>query len=111
MSECVFCERIEKGEYDYGDYYSVAFRPLKPVTENHWLVVPMLHVADAMTAPQVTGSTFQFASVLAHELKLGSCNLITSAGIPATQSIFHFHVHVVPRQAEDGLKLPWTGQE
>lgn len=105
---CVFCERIEKGEYDYGDYYSVAFRPLNPVTGNHWLAVPMVHVPDALSVPQVTGNTFQFAALLAKELDVGDCNLITSAGKAATQSVLHLHVHIIPRVEFDGLKLPWT---
>lgn len=35
-------------------------------------------------------------------------NLITSAGAEATQSVFHLHVHIVPRGENDGLALPWT---
>ena len=37
-------------------------------------------------------------------------NLITSAGIPATQSVLHLHIHIVPRYENDGLHLPWTDQ-
>ena len=39
-----------------------------------------------------------------------AANLITSKGREATQSVFHLHVHVVPRAAGDGLPLPWTPQ-
>lgn len=41
---------------------------------------------------------------------LESANFITSAGPAATQSVFHLHVHLVPRFEDDGLILPWTGQ-
>jgi hypothetical protein len=38
------------------------------------------------------------------------CNLITSVGADATQSVRHLHIHVVPRREGDGLMLPWSGQ-
>jgi histidine triad (HIT) family protein len=41
----------------------------------------------------------------------GDANLITSVGSAATQTVFHLHVHVVPRRAGDGLALPWTSQK
>jgi diadenosine tetraphosphate (Ap4A) HIT family hydrolase len=41
---------------------------------------------------------------------LGAANFITSAGRDATQTVFHLHIHIVPRHAGDGLALPWTGQ-
>jgi histidine triad (HIT) family protein len=41
----------------------------------------------------------------------GPCNIITSVGAEATQTVFHLHLHVVPRRFGDGLALPWTGQE
>lgn len=42
--------------------------------------------------------------------ELPAANLITSKGDAATQSVLHLHVHVVPRQADDDLPLPWTPQ-
>lgn len=39
-----------------------------------------------------------------------AANLITSKGADATQSVYHLHVHIAPRQADDGLHLPWTSQ-
>jgi histidine triad (HIT) family protein len=45
----------------------------------------------------------------AAELATPPCNIITSAGSDATQTVFHLHLHVVPRRAGDGLALPWTG--
>jgi histidine triad (HIT) family protein len=43
----------------------------------------------------------------AAELATPPCNIITSAGTEATQTVFHLHVHIVPREAGDGLELPW----
>ena len=50
--------------------------------------------------------TMHRASELAADLG-GDMNLITSKGRPATQSVFHLHLHLVPRKVDDGLALPW----
>jgi histidine triad (HIT) family protein len=106
-ADCPFCQRIEAGEYDYGDHYSVAFQPLNPVTGGHWLAVPMVHVTDAMAAPEAAGNALHFAAALAGEMELGHCNFIASAGSLASQTVMHLHIHVVPRRLGDGLQLPW----
>jgi histidine triad (HIT) family protein len=110
MRDCPFCDRIDCGEYDYDDRWCAAFQPLHPVTPGHFLVVPKLHTASAFTSPLCAGRAFRFAAELARLMELDDFNLITSAGGWATQSVFHLHVHVVPRKEGDGLHLPWTGQ-
>jgi histidine triad (HIT) family protein len=89
---------------DWGDVAD--FAPLGPVVRGHRLVVPKAHVQDAAEDPAVTAETFRVAALVARQV--GPCNLITSVGAEATQSVFHLHVHVVPRRLGDGLKLPWT---
>jgi histidine triad (HIT) family protein len=108
--DCVFCDRIERGEYEQYDRWSVAFEPLNPVTPGHLLVVPKEHTASAYTSPVSAGRAARFAAEPARDMDLGDFNLITSAGSWATQSVFHLHWHVVPRTDGDGLHLPWTGQ-
>lgn len=107
---CPFCGRIERGEYDYDDRWSVAFQPLNPVVPGHFLVVPRKHVAHALESPGSAGKAMELAGYLANQMGLESANFITSAGRDATQTIFHLHVHLVPRREGDGLTLPWTGQ-
>lgn len=107
-AHCVFCKRIAAGEYDYADARCVAFRPLNPVTPGHFLVVPRRHVAHALESPLLAGKALEYAGYLANAMDLPSANFITSAGAPATQTVFHLHVHVVPRREADGLALPWT---
>lgn len=110
MAECVFCKRIERGEYlgIKGTLQVVAFPPLNPVTPGHMLVVPKEHVKDAVEDPWVTAIVARAAAKVASTR--GDCNLITSIGPAATQTVYHLHVHVVPRRPHDGLVLPWTGQ-
>jgi histidine triad (HIT) family protein len=89
----------------------VTFEPLNPVTPGHRLFVPRDHVVDALDQPHITAHVMQYAAVWANQMEMGPCNLITSCGREATQSVFHLHIHLVPRHDGDGLHLPWTGQQ
>lgn len=111
MTDCIFC-RIVSGEAALDTYIAkqwpdaIAFGPLRPVTVGHLLVIPKTHVADFTEEPEVSALTMRRAS----ELMQGSptpMNLITSKGVEATQSVFHLHLHLVPRAEYDDLKLPW----
>lgn len=83
---------------------AIAILPRSPVVPGHLLVLPRAHVVDALEDPAITGLVMLRAAELADP----PCNLITSAGSEATQTVFHLHVHIVPRTAGDGLALPWT---
>lgn len=110
---CVFCQ-IAANEApavivrEWPD--CLAFMPLNPVTMGHVLVIPRAHVSDALAAPALTGLVMQRASALAAQ-RATACNLITSVGAAATQTVAHLHVHIVPRRHGDGLPLPWTPQQ
>jgi histidine triad (HIT) family protein len=65
-------------------------------------------VPDAVTLPTLTGEIAERACQYARDEVVGSCNIITSTGSSATQTVFHLHLHVVPRSTGDGLTLPWT---
>lgn len=109
MSDCVFCDIVAGTSpaivvRRWVD--AVAIEPRHPVTPGHWLVIPSVHVDDATTEPLVTGVAFARAA----EIAPYPCNLITSADTQATQTVWHLHIHVVPRCEGDGLALPWTTQ-
>lgn len=109
MSDCVFCEIVagrSPADFVAWTNESVIFRPLGPVVDGHVLVIPRRHVADAAEAPAVTGETMKDAANYA-ATRHPSFNIITSRGRAATQSVFHLHVHVVPRAEDDGLMVPW----
>lgn len=109
--DCVFCA-IVAGEApativrEWDD--TVAILPRGGCTEGHVLVLPRVHVADAGVDPEVTARTMARAAELMAEHE--NANIITSRGAEATQTVYHLHVHVVPRVEGDGLALPWTGQ-
>lgn len=104
---CVFCEIVagrEPADIRQDFAAALVITPLSPVTPGHELVIPKRHVADALIDPGVTGLVMEIASQWAQ----GSCNLITSVGASATQTVRHLHVHIVPRRPGDGLLLPWS---
>ncbi|WP_405407325.1 HIT domain-containing protein [Streptomyces decoyicus] len=113
LESCVFC-RIAAGAApaqlvrDWPE--ALAIVPRRPVTPGHLLVVPRRHVRDVTTDPAVTAAVMQRAAELGAELA-GDLNLITAVGPAATQTVFHAHVHLVPRRHSDGLPLPWTPQQ
>lgn len=105
---CVFCAKIAAGDVERRWPTVVCFEPLDPVTPGHMLVVPVVHVEDVGVDPFWSGQAMHAAAQLAAEV--GDCNVITSRGTAATQTIRHLHIHVVPRRPGDGLKLPWTDE-
>lgn len=84
----------------------IAIVPLNPVVAGHTLVIPKRHVADFATNPRVSADTMLHAAQLMRWTDR-PMNLITSRGKEASQSVFHLHLHLVPRAENDGLALPW----
>lgn len=110
MNDCVFCQIIAgtapatvKAEY----HHSIVIEPLNPVTPGHLLVIPRKHMPDFTSDAYLTSIAMSDAAIYAHR-NLAECNLITSRGPAATQTVFHLHVHLVPRRPGDGLALPWS---
>lgn len=111
MSKCVFCDirdGKEPATFLQPKWWSdvMVFEPLNPVVPGHLLVVPKKHVADFTENSEVSGLTMRYAASFARDLGV-PMNMITSKGQEATQSVFHMHLHLVPRSSNDGLALPW----
>ena len=85
---------------------AIAIVPLKPVVDGHLLVIPKEHVKDFADDPDVAADTMWRAALLAQKSDT-PMNLITSRGREATQTVFHLHLHLIPRAEDDGLALPW----
>lgn len=110
MSRCVFCEIIRgnvKTKFVCEWVDAIAIVPLNPVCEGHVLVIPKTHCDTATCNPEVAGLAFRRAA----EFAKSPCNLIANVGEEASQSVFHLHIHIVPRRKDDGLILPWTAQQ
>jgi histidine triad (HIT) family protein len=114
--DCIFC-KIVAGELPSArvdeDERTVAFMDISPATRGHALVVPRAHSADLLSIEdedlRATASAAQRLAARAKE-RLGAdgVNLLNACGAVAFQSVFHFHIHVIPRYEGDGLRLPWV---
>lgn len=105
---CPFCDYEGPSEIlaDHGDVFVI--EPARPVVVGHVLVIPRRHVRDATIDRKLTGRVFEVAALEAEWRVGGDCNIITSVGEAATQTVMHMHVHLVPRREGDLLALPWT---
>jgi histidine triad (HIT) family protein len=114
--DCLFC-KIVAGEIPATivaeDERTIAFMDINPATRGHALVIPRAHAADVFTIdPDDLQAVVVVAQRLAQrargELGADGVNLLNSSGRAAWQTVFHFHLHVVPRYEGDPLRLPWV---
>jgi histidine triad (HIT) family protein len=113
---CIFC-KILAGALPATivdeDERTVAFMDINPATHGHTLVIPRAHTRDLLTVDQedlkaVAVAAQRLAGRMSERLAAEGVNVINSCGAVAWQTVFHFHVHVIPRYATDPLRLPWT---
>ena len=114
--ECIFC-KIVAGELPSTqvdeDERTVAFMDIAPATRGHALVVPREHSTDLLSVGEedlraVVSASQRLAVRAKERLGADGVNLLNACGAVAFQSVFHFHVHVIPRYEGDGLRLPWV---
>lgn len=115
VQECEFC-KIAAGYAPARVVCSgedtLAFFPLKPITPGHTLVIPKVHIKDIWSldpimATTITKSVLTMAQALKTSLHPDGLNIINSAGEAASQTIFHLHVHLVPRWQRDHIGNIW----
>jgi histidine triad (HIT) family protein len=114
--ECLFCKIVARelpAHLVDEDELTMAFLDINPATRGHALVVPRRHATDLLSVEaEDLRATALAAQRLAGRMRarLGAegVNLLNSCGAAAWQTVFHFHVHVVPRYAGDPLTLPWV---
>jgi histidine triad (HIT) family protein len=114
--DCLFCKIIAgeiEGQIVAEDERTVAFMDINPATRGHALVVPRRHAANVLEIePDELAATVLAAQRLARlateRLGADGVNLINSCGSAAWQTVFHFHIHVIPRYQGDPLQLPWV---
>jgi histidine triad (HIT) family protein len=114
--DCIFC-KIVAGELPARivrqDERTIAFMDIAPATYGHTLVIPRNHAADLLEiAPEDLQAVAVAAQAVAQRARerfnAAGINLINSCGAAAWQTVFHFHMHVIPRYSDDPLKLPWV---
>jgi histidine triad (HIT) family protein len=115
MEDCLFCGIVAgdvPAQIVDSDEHTVAFMDINPATRGHALVVPRRHSADLMDVPEEDlAGTMAAARRLARRmdktLEPDGFNILNSCRPAAWQTIFHYHLHVIPRYEDDPLKLPW----
>jgi histidine triad (HIT) family protein len=112
-ANCIFC-KIISGELPsrriYEDERAVAFLDIGAWHRGHALVVPKRHVPDMLTGPgtlpEIAPAIDAVARLLTQRLAADGINVLSSSGEAAGQEVFHLHVHVVPRYADEpGLRM------
>jgi histidine triad (HIT) family protein len=114
--DCLFC-KIVAGDLPATvvreDERTVAFMDINPATRGHLLVVPRQHATDVLEIAEedlaaCVAAAKELTGRVQERLDADGVNLINSCGRAAWQTVFHFHLHVIPRYAGDPLRLPWT---
>ena len=116
---CIFC-KIANGEIPSATVFEDEdFRvilDLGPASKGHALILPKDHYANLFELPEeCAGEVMKLAQKMAVKMKekLGceGFNLVQNNGELAGQTVFHFHMHLIPRYREDGQKIGWKPQE
>jgi len=114
--DCLFC-KIVSGEIPATriaeDERTITFMDINPATRGHVLVIPREHAKDLLSIDPgdlaaVAQAAQRIASTMPERLEADGVNLLNSCGPAAWQTVFHFHVHVIPRYDTDPLRLPWV---
>ena len=113
--DCIFCAIVAgeaPAEVIDQDDHTVTLMDINPATRGHALVIPRDHAEDLLA---ISEEDLQHTAVAAQRiakrmeaaLEPDGFNLINACRAAAWQTVFHFHIHVIPRYEDDPLKLPW----
>ena len=117
QDDCIFC-KIANGVipaatiYEDSDFRAIL--DLGPASRGHALLLPKEHAEDLFALPEETAAKAlvvakKIGAKMRKNLKCDGFNLLQNNGEVAGQSVFHFHLHMIPRYKGDGVNLPaWT---
>ena len=114
--KCIFC-KIANGEIPSATLYEDEdFRvilDLGPATKGHALILPKNHFANLFEIPEdMDAKAFILAKKIAKKMKdvfgCDGVNIVQNNGVAAGQTVFHFHIHLIPRNNEDHVGVTWT---
>lgn len=119
MSDCIFC-KIINGEIPsqtiYEDDEFKVILDAFPASKGHALVLPKQHYANIYALPtDVAGRLFALAQKVAKAMEnldgLVGLNVLQNNGTKAGQTVFHFHMHLIPRFEDDGITIKWNNEK
>jgi histidine triad (HIT) family protein len=116
QNNCIFC-KIIAGEipsatiYEDGDFKVIM--DISPAARGHAIILPKKHCSDLYELDDDTASKAfivarKVAKAMKEELNCDGLNLLQNNGEAAGQTVFHFHIHLVPRYHNDTVKMTWT---
>lgn len=116
---CIFC-KIANGDIPsktlYEDEKYRVILDLGPATKGHALILPKDHYANLYELPENAAAEVmklakKMASLMTDKLGCDGFNLVQNNGEVAGQTVFHFHMHLIPRYQDDGQKIGWKPGE
>ncbi len=113
--DCIFCAIVAgeaPAEVIDQDDHTVTLMDINPATKGHALVIPRDHSEDLLAISEedlrhTAVAAQRIAKRMEATLAPDGFNLINACRVAAWQTVFHFHIHVIPRYEDDPLKLPW----
>lgn len=114
-SQCIFC-KLANGDIPTNTIYEDAdFRVIldaSPATRGHALILPKEHYANLFELPEeLAGKAIilakKMAAVMKERFDCDGVNIVQNNGEAAGQTVFHFHMHIIPRYADDGQVIGW----
>lgn len=118
--DCLFC-KIINGEIPsakvYEDEHVFAFIDISQVTKGHTLIIPKVHTKNIYeTSEEVAGELFSRVPKIANAIRKAynpsGINLLNNNEVAAGQTVFHYHIHLIPRyDIDDGFGLNWKTNE
>ncbi len=116
MSDCIFC-KIVNGEIPaskvFENEHVFAFLDISQVTKGHTLIIPKVHKENVFElTPEIAKNVFEAVPDIANAIKKEfnpiGLNVVNNNGELAGQSVFHFHIHLIPRYGQgDGFGAVW----
>jgi bis(5'-nucleosyl)-tetraphosphatase (symmetrical) len=115
-NDCIFC-KIANGEIPsstiYEDDLFRVILDLSPATKGHALILPKKHMAnifemDEETAKKVFVLASRITKAMKEALNCDGLNIVQNNGEIAGQTVFHFHMHIIPRYNDDGQQINWV---
>ncbi|WP_273126493.1 HIT family protein [Bacillus weihaiensis] len=116
MSDCIFC-KIVNGDIPaakvFENEHVVAFLDISQVTKGHTLVIPKVHMENIYElTPEIASKLFEvvpkISTAIKNQFNPVGLNLLNNNGEHAGQSVFHYHIHIVPRYGKgDGFGAVW----
>jgi histidine triad (HIT) family protein len=116
--DCIFCKVIAgeiPGQIVDSDDRTITVMDINPATRGHVVVIPREHSKDLLSVSDedlvsTMHAVRRIVERMRETLAPAGFNVLNNMGRAAWQSIFHFHVHVIPRYEDDPLQLPWLPQ-